>query len=227
MISKWFGLKDKAIVLRKNGKSLKDVEKTLGIPRSTLSGWFKGIKLSKKQRKALDKRWRETLVLSRKKAVIWHNKQKDERLKIAEKEALETINKLDFGDKYILELSLAMLYLGEGFKTSATGIGNSDLKILQFFVKCMESLYGFSRNKIKCYLHLRADQNTLTLKRYWSKNLRIPFCNFMAVSLDQRTVGRKTYKNYKGVCILNFGTVAIQRKLLYLSREFSKRIIEN
>jgi hypothetical protein len=227
MISKWFELKNKAIAFRKNGKSIRDIEEKLGVPKSTLSGWFKDIKLSKSQKKVLDRKWKLALSLSRKKAVIWHNKQKAERLKKAEKDALETIGSIDFHNKYTLELALAMLYLGEGFKTSATGIGNSDPLILNFFIRSMEKLYGFSREKIKCYLHLRADQNPYSFKRYWSHTLKIPISNFMAVSLDQRTLGKKTYKSYKGVCILNFGTVAIQRKLLYLSKEFSKRIIEN
>jgi hypothetical protein len=227
MISKWFKLKNKAVSLRRRGKSLKDVEKILGIPRSTLSGWFRGIKLSESQRNALDKRKRKALVLSRINAVAWHNRQKAERLKKAENEALDTMCKLDINDKSILELALAMLYLGEGFKNGSTGIGNSDPQLLRFFIKAMEKLYGFSRNSIKCNLHLRADQKPKLLKKYWSGILKIPINNFLAVSLDMRTLGRKTYKDYKGVCILNFGNVAIQRKLLYLSRRFSEKIIEN
>jgi len=227
MISKWFSLKDKAIRLRKSGRSIKDVENMLGIPRSTLSGWFRNIELTVGQRKALDKRWRRALVYARTKSVIWHNTEKQKRMKLAEDDALKTLSKLDIKDKNILELALSMLYLGEGFKNNDTGIGNSNLEILKFFIKCVEELYSFPRINIKCYLHLRADQNVKSMKKYWSKNLGIPLKNFMAASLDKRTVGRKTYKDYKGVCLLMFGNIAIQRKLLYLSREFSRRIIEN
>jgi transcriptional regulator with XRE-family HTH domain len=225
MISKWFELKDKAISLRKKGKSIRDIEKRLKIPRSTLSGWLKNIELSKSQKKALDKKWREALVLARRGSMLWHNQQKLERLKKAELEADNVLNSIKI-DKNSLDIALAMLYLGEGTKKGdITSVGNSDPLILKFFVEGIIKNYNFDRNKIKCELHLRADQNQNKIKKYWSTELNIPLCNFLATSFDKRTIGRKTYKDYKGVCIVRFGTVAIQRKLVYLSRKFCKKII--
>jgi transcriptional regulator with XRE-family HTH domain len=226
MISKWFELKDKAISLRKNGQSIRDIEKKLGIPRSTLSGWLKDIKLSNSQKKVLDKRWRDALVYARTKSVIWHNAEKSKRIKLAEKEGEKVLNRLKF-DLNEMEIALSMLYLGEGFKTgSCTAIGNSDPLILKFFIHVLEKNYSFERNKIKCELHLRADQNKNVIKKFWSKELCIPICNFTSVSFDKRTIGKKTYPNYKGVCVLRFGTVAISRKLVYLSRQFCEIVIK-
>ena len=225
MISKWFELKDKAISLRKKGKSIRDIEERLKIPRSTLSGWLKNIVLSKSQKKVLDKKWREALVLARRGSMLWHNQQKLERLKKAELEADNVLNSIKI-DKNSLDIALAMLYLGEGTKKGdITSVGNSDPLILKFFVEGIIKNYNFDRNKIKCELHLRADQNQNKIKKYWSTELNIPLCNFLATSFDKRTVGRKTYKDYKGVCIVRFGTVAIQRKLVYLSRKFCEKII--
>jgi len=48
MVTRWFDIKDKALDLRQKGKSIRFVEKKLGIPRSTLSGWFKNIILTDK-----------------------------------------------------------------------------------------------------------------------------------------------------------------------------------
>ena len=226
MKSKWFGLKDRALQARRSGQSIKYIEKTLKIPRSTLSGWFKGIELTSEQRANLTRKWKKALTESRKKAVLWHNKKKQERLRMAEIEAVNILNKIKHNNK-ILELSVAMLYLGEGFKRGTmTGIGNTDPLILKFFVEGIIKVYNFKRDKIKCELHLRADQNQDELKSYWSKELKIPKSNFTKTSFDKRTSGIKTYKNYKGVCVIKFGTVAIQRKLVYLSRQFCERIIK-
>jgi hypothetical protein len=226
MKSRWFELKPEAICLRKQGKSLKDIEESLGIPRSNLSNWLRNIKLTKAQKSKLDLRWRQALASARKKSVLWHNAQKTERLRVAENEATAVLNRLKI-NKDILDVALAMLYLGEGFKKSdLTGVGNSDPIILKFFVEGIVRNYGFDRNKIKCELHLRADQNKKKIKKYWSKELNLPIKNFLSTSFDKRTIGRKTYKNYKGVCIVRFGTVAIQRKLVYLSRQFCERIIK-
>ncbi len=54
MTSKWFKSKPEAVTLRKQGKSIKFIEKKLGIPSSTLSGWFKNILLTEKQKLKLE-----------------------------------------------------------------------------------------------------------------------------------------------------------------------------
>lgn len=50
MYSKWYELKPKAVELRKEGTSIREIEKLLSIPRSTLSGWLKNIKLTTEQK---------------------------------------------------------------------------------------------------------------------------------------------------------------------------------
>ena len=226
MKSKWYHLKNEALSLRKKGASIGIIENKLKIPRSTLSGWFKDVILTKKQKNVLKLNRERGLKMARKKAILWHNNQKKERLAHAEKSADEIINRIDIKNKDILDLALAFLYLGEGFKINQTGLGNSDIKILKFFVAALIKNYGLRLENLKCELHLRADQNPLKIKRYWSKELNIPIKNFKSVSIDMRTAGRPTYKTYKGVCIIRGGSVAIQRKLLYLSKKFSEKIIE-
>lgn len=228
MISKWFHLKDKARELRRKGISINKIEKRLKIPRSTLSGWFKDIALSEEQTLVLKQNWRDGLVLARKKAVVWHNKEKESRIKIVEREADTVLSEIDFSSKHLMEMTLAMLYLGEGFKkNSDTGIGNSDPLILKFFITILLKIYGVDRNKITCYLHLRADQDPTKMKKYWAQQLSLPLSAFKKVSLDQRTKGKPTYSHYKGVCIVRCGYIAVQRKLVYLSRKYCEKVTQN
>lgn len=228
MISKWYKLKGVAIKMRMDGHSIRDVEIMLGIPRSTLSGWFRNVKIRLEYKRELRKKWRVALISARKKAVKWHNEQKALRILNAENEARKVFNKINVLNKGVMELALSMLYLGEGFKkTSVTGIGNSDPMILIFFIKTLEKLYDINPENIRCYLHLRADQNPVEMKLYWSKKLKIPINNFGKASIDKRTIGSKTYSSYKGVCVLRCGNVAIQRKLVYLGRIYCEKIITN
>ena len=87
MVSKRFKLKQQAISLRQKGESLRSVEKRLKIPKSTLSGWFKNIELSDKQKLKLKQNMTANLIKARRNAVLWHNQQKELRIKIAEKKA--------------------------------------------------------------------------------------------------------------------------------------------
>ena len=54
MKSKWYELKENAIKLRQQGFSIGKIERDLGIPRSTLSGWLKNIKLTARQKELLE-----------------------------------------------------------------------------------------------------------------------------------------------------------------------------
>lgn len=226
MQSKWYEKKPRAVRLRKLGWSIRDVEKELKIPRSTLSEWFRNVHLTSKQKKALLKEWKNGLVRARKNAVKWHNAQKQGRLLEAREESEKVLNRLDLNNKDILDLALAMLYLGEGYKKSEeTGMGNSDPALLKTFLYILKKNYNVDTGKIRCELYLRADQDPEELKRFWAKELELPAKNFRYVSIDKRTQGTKTYFHYKGVCGLRCSNVAIQRKLLNLSREFCARLI--
>lgn len=226
MYSKWFDLKLQAIALRQEGKSIRNIEKNLNIPRSTLSGWFKNIQLSQKQKHKLEQNRTSHLLKARKKAVLWHNQQKLLRLKDAKNKSLSVLSNIDINNQSILELALAMLYLGEGFKKiSGTGIGNSDPLILKFFMNILIKNYSIDINKMHCELHLRADQDPDKIKAYWSKELNLPLINFTSVSIDKRTIGSPTYSTYNGVCILRCGNIAIQRKLVFLATRYCELII--
>lgn len=228
MQSKWYESKGKALLLRKQGVSIRTVEKRLGIPRSTLSGWFKNVSLSDTHKNELNQRWKNALIKARQKAVLWHNAQKEKRLQEAKSAALKTLLNIDVADTNILELTLALLYLGEGSKkTVGTAMGSSDPLILKFFLAILKKLYSLDSSKIRCELHLRADQNPQAAKLFWAKELQLPLSSFRYITLDRRTIGSKTYPGYHGVCDVRCGTAEIQRKLLYLSDLFCKKVIGN
>ncbi|MBI5003490.1 hypothetical protein HZC00_00130 [Candidatus Kaiserbacteria bacterium] len=225
MRSRFEHLQQKAISMRKHGVSIRDIETRLGIPRSTLSGWFHKVTLSDHHRKLLRQRHDAALVHARTKAVRWHNTQKKTRMLIAKTEARSSLENIPIHQKEVTELALAMLYLGEGGKKDAgTTMGNSDPMILRFFVDAISSLYGMSRDEFRCHLHLRADQDPIALTRFWSRALGIPRANFLKPLIDKRTVGSPTFPHYKGVCAVSCGRVAIQRKLMYIATTFCESI---
>lgn len=228
MKSKWYELKGEAIKLRKRGVSIGRIEHRLGIPRSTLSGWLRNIELSQKQKEWLAQNWKNALVKARKRAVLWHNTQKEKRLLAAKEEALETLEYIEVNDARILELALALLYLGEGSKkTDDTALGSSNPLILKFFLAILTKVYNLDIRSIRCELSLRADQDPQKMKRFWARQLKLPMSCFKRTSIDKRTVGSKTYSHYKGVCNIRCGNVAIQRKLINIGNLFCQKVIED
>ena len=223
MKSKWFEYKEAAVSLRKTGMSMTVIESKLGIPRSTLSGWFKNIELTEKQKLALEISSQNGWLEARKSAVKWHKAQKELRLLHAQEQAAEVMSSLELNSA-TLDIAFAMLYLGEGAKNSTTSIANSDPKVLKFILKVLAINYGVTKNDVRCELHLRADQDPEELKSYWSSELGIPLSRFRGAYIDQRSAGRPTYDHYMGVCVLYCGSIAIQRKLIYLYNLFCEKV---
>lgn len=225
MQSKHLHLKPTAIQMRYLGNSIKTIEKSLGIPRSTLSGWFRKIMLTSEQLTSLKNAQLKALKKARIKATLWHNQQKSQRIKTAEKQAQQLLNSIDLQNKAIQELAIAMLYLGEGFKKNQLGIGSSSPLILRFFMHVYLNNFNVKKDSLRCELHLRADQNPDETKKYWAKELGIPLKSFTYVTFDKRTKGSKTFDNYNGVCSLICGNIAAQRKLLYIAETYCKKIV--
>jgi hypothetical protein len=223
MKSKWYELKESAIGLRQSGMSMTVIERRLGIPRSTLSGWFKNVTLTTDQKVLLQKNSKDGWKRARKSALEWHKTQKALRLQQAEKEARKVINEINLTPA-ILDVAFAMLYFGEGAKSGSTSIANSDPIILNFVLNVLELNYKITRNLVRCELHIRADQDPITLKLYWSQELNVPLDRFRGVYVDQRSAGRPTYESYKGVCVLYCGSISIQRKLIKLYNLFCEKV---
>jgi hypothetical protein len=221
MQSAWSHLKSEAIKLRRSGESLPHIHDVLGIPKSTLSYWFRDIELSVKQKDRLHKNWLNGLVTARKGAAKWHREEKLKRIVAAKNEAEVIFKNINLNDKYTLELSLAILYLAEGSKKNVeTALGSSDPNTLRFFLSALKKLYDLDIKKVRCELYLRYDQDPNELKSYWAKELSLPLSNFTQVNRDKRTIGRETYDHYKGVCSLRCGNVAIQRRLVFLAEKY-------
>ncbi len=223
MRSRWYELKETAIELRKTGMSMTVIERRLGIPRSTLSNWFKNVTLTEQQRVRLMKNKQDGWAKARINAVASHRAQKTMRLLQAKQDALETLDKIELTGP-VLDLAFAMLYLGEGAKKDVTSLASSDPLILKFTLTVLKRNYGISSDMVRCDLHLRMDQNAEELKDYWSQQLGVPLERFRYVAFDKRSTGKPTYDHYKGVCVLNCGNIAIQRKLIYLYNLFCAKV---
>ena len=225
MISKWFEYKDQAVLLRKEGSSIRDIENLTGVPRSTLSGWFKDIKLTKKQQLTLNKEWIKGLKKARVKAVKWHNDEKEKRKILAENQATKVLEKIDHSNKHILELALSMLYLGDGAKTQPASLANSNPLIVDFYIRSLEVLYNISRKELKFELHLRSDQEINEKIKYWSQHINAPIKNF-STTKDKRVEKSKSYPSYNGVCVIRGGGTHLRRRLVFLSKSFCSKILE-
>lgn len=213
-----FVKKESAIRLRGQGKSYREIEKVLGVNKSTLSGWLKNIKLTKKQKNTLHKKWLSALIKARKKSAITHIKQRQDKQQVIRQEVEDFTSDIKI-DKKNGELILATFYLAEGTKKeSCFALANSNPEVLKSIINLLRYLYKIDESKFRCCLHLRKDQDEKSAKKFWSKNLDINLDRFLKTQFDKRTV-KKTYIHYRGVCVLYYYDMAVQRRILYLGEK--------
>ncbi|MSU75154.1 MAG: hypothetical protein EXS55_01415 [Candidatus Magasanikbacteria bacterium] len=218
-------LKKQAITLRRRGYTFPMIEQKLGVPRATLSGWFSGLKLSPIVYQHLLARKRRHLVAARKKALKILKNNRDERAVELNSQIQNEFSTLVLSVQQ-KELLLAMLYLGEGFKKRSTiALGNSNPRILSMFVQLVREIYQLQESKFRCFLYLRADQDQEKEKKFWSKILHIPLSQFRKSQHDKRTLGKKTWKGYHGVCAVYCYDATIEKRLTILQQLLLEKIL--
>lgn len=169
--------KELAIALRKSGKSYVKISENLGVPKSTLSGWFKQLRYSQKIKRRLS-----SIAIQKFSANIntWNKiraeKYLEQRNATIEKAADQIPN---ITKDNLLFFGLG-LFWAEGSKKERFSVrfANSDPAIILFWIKFLEQYCGISINSITVSIHLHPNISDEAAKNYWSKLLGLPLSQF-------------------------------------------------
>ncbi len=213
-------LKEQVISLRKQGKTYAEINSILEKPiaKSTLSYWCNSIILSAKQRERINDMVISNMLKGQKLAVET-NKLKREKYLKSVKNRVKHLKKV-LKDKNVAKISLTMLFLGEGSKSTkgSLSFGNSNPNIIRLFLNLLRFCYKIDERKFRCTLQCRADQNTGELEKFWSKITDIQLSQFYKARIDVRTVGKPSKKlNYKGVCRIDYFSADIFVELIKIA----------
>jgi hypothetical protein len=200
--------KEQALKLRLKGCSYNEINKKLGIPKSTLSGWFKNIVLSKEAQTRLNNRITEgglsTLIKRNKMQTYLAQARAKENSRKAERE----IRKIS---KYELCILGAALYWTEGYKklkvidgkerTSHTiSFLNVDPYMIRLFIRFLKETLEIKKEDIKAIMRIYKGINEQVALKYWSgvtelneKNFRKPLYLISLSSFGKRPFNRLPY----------------------------------
>lgn len=201
--------KGKAFVLRREGKSYREISAELGVARSTLSNWFKGVDFSEAIREELTK----AATKKGTKRLKELNRVRGIALAVqyesAEKEALKEM-KL-YRNIPLFTTALA-LYWGEGDKRNKhqVRITNTEPAMLYVFIEFLIKICGVKKEKISLALFSYKDLSEQKSKRYWSKQLGITQYHKTQVLPSRHETNRLPY----GVCMVVVSNTYLKRKLM-------------
>lgn len=185
----------KALKLRSQGKSYGEIKKTLGIPKSTQSGWFKNLKLPPSVQRILEEKGRTT-----REFLMRFNRERTKRIQKENKEikrkALQEISKLS---KRELILIGAALYWGEGYKTQKNKEGlqlsNSDPYLIALFLRFLREVIEIPEEKFRVRISIHPNISAQSAIDSWSKITNLPKERFYITDQISRASGGKRPRN--------------------------------
>lgn len=219
--------KEKAVQLRQQNKSYKQIRSELGIPISTLSDWFRNESWSYDIKKKLSS---ETSLANPKKIELMVAATKRKFALLHEEYRQEAIKEFEIKKSDPLFIAGIMLYWGEGDKNvnnSSIRLTNSDLGMIRSFYLFLANSMRIPKEKVAINLILYPDLIDSVQKKLWSDITGIPHSQFRkSVVIKGR---HPTRRLAHGVGIIRVGGRRYKEKLikwidLYM-REINSKVV--
>lgn len=175
----------RALKLRLAGRSYKEITDVLGVPKSTLSGWFKDVVLSDSARARLLVRMQigSATLIRRNKKQTQDAEKRASAARIAGRSCMPLLTKRD-----ILIVGTA-LYWAEGYKRLKTRNGkermghtisfvNSDTEMISSFVHFLHDVLEIPMEKIRANMRLYPHINEDKARAHWMLASGLPADRF-------------------------------------------------
>ena len=186
--------KEKALLLRKRGYSIKEISQTLKVAKSTSSTWVRHLNLNDGAKLRLQKR----KILGQYKAM---KTRKIKREKIKEefyKKTVKSLKKINM-TKELYKLLCSFLFWTEGGKSTDSYVYfiNSDPNMVITFLKLLRESFDIDESKLRAMVHIHEYHNEKHILNYWSHLTKIPLTKF-SKSYKKPHTGKRIRENYKG-----------------------------
>ena len=206
-------LKLKAQELRRQGLSVKEIEKRLKVSRSSVSLWIRDIKLTNAQ---LEKLYLNKKTGQLRGCIIAANNKKEARLrqiKELKECGIKEIGKMRKRDRFIAGVSM---YFAEGSKTdSSVQFSNSDPRAIKFMADWMREFCKPSEDRFRASIYIHDNLNISKAKKFWSKLIDVPLDQFTKTYIVKNNPKRfRKVRNQYGVFRLTVSDVKLHRKLM-------------
>ncbi|TSC85340.1 MAG: hypothetical protein G01um101416_920 [Microgenomates group bacterium Gr01-1014_16] len=198
-------LRLEAIRLRKQGKSVRDIAKKIGVAKSSASLWVRDIILTLDQAEKLNSNSVKGRLRGGLKGALIQKQARMKREVLARKLEQEEFPHLTNREIRIAGLCL---YWAEGTKKSRSIVFcNSDPDMIIFFIKWLKTTFNISQVELKCAVGINEahKQRETKVKNYWSSLTDIPLVNFTKTSFKKYPL-RKIYENFNN----HYGTLALK-----------------
>src|SRR3989344_4176531 len=197
--------KEKAIELRRQGLSYKQIINKLKVAKGSLSLWFKDVKLTEDEERLLNQRTLKTKKTARKLAALTNIKRRIERDSVIEERSRNTFR------QYLSDPSFSygiVMYWAEGSKKHRQfQFVNSDPDALVLMLFWIEKYLEIDRCDVATSIYIHKVYQDENCEKYWSEILGIPQNLFKKTIFKPTKHLVKRNLEYKGCVRLSVGGV--------------------
>ncbi|PIT92836.1 MAG: hypothetical protein COU08_00295 [Candidatus Harrisonbacteria bacterium CG10_big_fil_rev_8_21_14_0_10_42_17] len=209
--------REKALELRRQGKSYSQIKNILKVGKSTLSYWLKDYPLSQERIREL-RDWSEQRIER-----CRETKRRKKEKRLAEVYEAQRRELLPFSKRDFLIAGL-FLYWGEGSKRERElAISNTDPAIIKLFISWLEQSFGVSRKKLRVQLQLYEDMNVDRELIYWIRTLKLSKSQFIKPYIKRTLQSAINHKGAfgHGTCKVSLGDARLSERVFMGLRVFT------
>lgn len=208
-------------MLRKQGKTYREIRTAYPIPKSTLSVWL-GKKYPLFDKKAQTEHLKRIRIL----ASQTLRERRLQREQIIAARAREATLAVPLDDQNIGKSLLAMLYWAEGAKThgSVLKFANTDPKLALLYITLLRRSFPIHENKLRIRVHVHYYHKKREVVRFWSTLLRVPESQFGKLYVKKRGAQKRFRKNSMGICFITYLDVSLRKELMELGYGICGRV---
>lgn len=223
--------KEKAINLRKQGKTYSEILSVVPVAKSTLAIWLQSVSLGKKQK--------QVYTLTRRLASLRGGEaKKKQRITKQNEIFLKSKTEIESISQKELFLIGIILYWAEGAKEkeyrpgSQFEFSNMDPKMIQLMIVWLLKMCKINKNMIifNIFLHQSHKDRVEEVRGFWSKITGFPINSFSAVywKRNKLTTNRKnTNEKYHGVLKIKVRTSSsLVRKIACWSEGIFEKVVK-
>ena len=187
---------EQARALRSQGYSLKSISLRLGVAKSSVSVWCKGIVLSPERIGELRSR-----LSAPKLGALANRLKRQQQVNYIRTEARKNFPKLSSEETIRLRDIGTAFYWAEGTKVgNSVDFTNSDPEMVKTAMAWLRIVCQVPENKFRLSVYYHANQDEDVIKDFWSKVTQVPLNQFTKSNLKKEGSGHRKNILYMGTC---------------------------
>jgi hypothetical protein len=213
--------KKRAVILRKQGLSYKEIRELIPVSKGLLSIWFRGLELTSYEKEFLEGKQKERIRRGRILSLISNKTRRIEREKGLIGRAEEAFEKWK-GDP-MFHMGVNLFWAHGAKKAGYFQFTSSDPDAVFLMFAWIGKYLGLPKERIKLVINAHASANIESLKSFWIKNLDIKPQDvvFTPYRTEPKQINRDPF--YKGsvrLILMGIGNVRLMKTWQKLSIEY-------